>query len=32
MEAAGIVGPNQGAKGREILLTEDELEEILQGL
>lgn len=32
MEAAGIVGPNQGAKGREILVTEDELEEILQGL
>jgi DNA segregation ATPase FtsK/SpoIIIE, S-DNA-T family len=32
MEAAGIVGPNQGAKGREILITEDELEEILQGL
>lgn len=32
MEEAGIVGPNQGAKGREILITEDELEEILQGL
>ncbi len=32
MEEAGIVGPNQGAKGREILVTEDELEEILQGL
>jgi DNA segregation ATPase FtsK/SpoIIIE, S-DNA-T family len=32
MEAAGIVGPNQGAKGREILVTEEELEEILQGL
>ena len=32
MEGAGIVGPNQGAKGREILVTEDELEEILQGM
>ena len=32
MEEAGIVGPNQGAKGREILITEDELEEKLQGL
>ncbi|MDD5360603.1 MAG: DNA translocase FtsK 4TM domain-containing protein [Ignavibacteria bacterium] len=32
MEAAGIVGPNQGAKGREILVSEDELEEILMGL
>jgi S-DNA-T family DNA segregation ATPase FtsK/SpoIIIE len=32
MEEAGIVGPNQGAKGREILITENELEEILQGL
>lgn len=32
MEEAGIVGPNQGAKGREILITEEELEEILQGL
>ncbi len=32
MEEAGIVGPNQGAKGREILVTEEELEEILQGL
>ncbi|MCB0725265.1 MAG: DNA translocase FtsK [Ignavibacteriae bacterium] len=29
MEDAGIVGPNQGAKGREIMITEDELEEIL---
>lgn len=29
MEAAGIVGPNQGAKGREILLSEDEIDEIL---
>jgi len=29
MEAAGIVGPNQGAKGREILITEDELDDIL---
>lgn len=32
MEEAGIVGPNQGAKGREILVTEEELEDILQGL
>lgn len=30
MEEAGIVGPNQGAKGREIMVTEDELEELLQ--
>ena len=30
MEEAGIVGPNQGAKGREILVTEDELEDMLQ--
>ena len=29
MEFAGIVGPNQGAKGREILITEDDLEDIL---
>lgn len=29
MEAAGIVGPNQGAKGREILITEDDLEDML---
>lgn len=29
MEHAGIVGPSQGAKGREILITEDELENIL---
>ncbi len=29
MEAAGIVGPNQGAKGREILISEDELDDIL---
>ena len=29
MEDAGIVGPIQGAKGREILITEDELEDIL---
>ena len=29
MEVAGIVGPNQGAKGREILLTEDDLDDIL---
>jgi S-DNA-T family DNA segregation ATPase FtsK/SpoIIIE len=32
MELAGIVGPNQGAKGREILISEDELEDILIGL
>lgn len=32
MEEAGIVGPNQGAKGREILISEDELEQILEGL
>jgi len=32
MEEAGIVGPNQGAKGREILITEEDLEEILGGL
>jgi len=32
MELAGIVGPNQGAKGREILISEDELEDILSGL
>ncbi len=32
MELAGIVGPNQGAKGREILISEDELEDILRGL
>jgi S-DNA-T family DNA segregation ATPase FtsK/SpoIIIE len=30
MEEAGIVGPNQGAKGREILITEHELEDLLQ--
>jgi S-DNA-T family DNA segregation ATPase FtsK/SpoIIIE len=30
MEDSGIVGPNQGAKGREILMTESELEELLQ--
>lgn len=29
MEQAGIVGPNQGAKGREILVTEDDLENIM---
>jgi S-DNA-T family DNA segregation ATPase FtsK/SpoIIIE len=29
MEDAGIVGPNLGAKGREILITEDELEDRL---
>ena len=29
MEDAGIVGPNLGAKGREILITEEELEDIL---
>jgi len=29
MERAGIVGPNNGAKGREILVTDDELEDIL---
>ena len=29
MEAAGIVGPNQGAKGREILISEEDLEMIL---
>lgn len=29
MEAAGIVGPNQGAKGREILISEDEIDDIL---
>jgi DNA segregation ATPase FtsK/SpoIIIE, S-DNA-T family len=29
MEIAGIVGPNQGAKGREILITEDDLEDLL---
>lgn len=29
MEVAGIVGPNQGAKGREILITEDDLEDLL---
>lgn len=31
MEVAGIVGPNQGAKGREILITEDDLEDLLSG-
>jgi DNA segregation ATPase FtsK/SpoIIIE, S-DNA-T family len=31
MEIAGIVGPNQGAKGREILITEDDLEDLLAG-
>lgn len=31
MEIAGIVGPNQGAKGREILITEDDLEDLLSG-
>ena len=30
MEDAGIVGPNQGAKGREIMMSEEELEELLQ--
>lgn len=29
MEVAGIVGPNQGAKGREILILEDDLEDYL---
>jgi S-DNA-T family DNA segregation ATPase FtsK/SpoIIIE len=29
MEVAGIVGPNQGAKGREILISEDDLEDLL---
>lgn len=29
MEIAGIVGPNQGAKGREILISEDDLEDLL---
>ena len=29
MEVAGIVGPNQGAKGREILINEEDLDEIL---
>ncbi|MBE2255859.1 MAG: DNA translocase FtsK [Ignavibacteria bacterium] len=29
MEKAGIVGPNNGAKGREILVTGEELEDIL---
>ena len=29
MESAGIVGPNQGAKGREILISEEDLEMIL---
>lgn len=29
LEDAGIVGPSQGSKAREILVTEDELEEIL---
>jgi S-DNA-T family DNA segregation ATPase FtsK/SpoIIIE len=31
LERAGIVGPNNGAKGRDILVTEDELEDILHG-
>jgi S-DNA-T family DNA segregation ATPase FtsK/SpoIIIE len=31
LERAGIVGPNNGAKGRDILVTEDELEDILNG-
>jgi DNA segregation ATPase FtsK/SpoIIIE-like protein len=31
MEIAGIVGPNQGAKGREILISEDDLEDLLNG-
>jgi len=29
MEVAGIVGPNQGAKGREILISEEDLEDLL---
>ena len=29
MEQAGIVGPANGAKGREILISEDELENYL---
>lgn len=29
MEAAGIVGPKEGAKGREILITEDEIDNYL---
>lgn len=29
MEQAGIVGPGQGAKGRDILITEDDLDNIL---
>jgi len=29
MEAAGIVGPLNGAKGREVLITEDEIEDYL---
>lgn len=29
MEAAGIVGPANGAKGREILITEDEIDDYL---
>ena len=29
MELAGIVGPNQGAKGRDILILEDDLSEYL---
>lgn len=30
LEDAGIVGPSQGSKAREILVTEDELDEILR--
>jgi S-DNA-T family DNA segregation ATPase FtsK/SpoIIIE len=33
LEAAGVVGPNQGSKAREVLIkTEVELQEYLQNL
>jgi S-DNA-T family DNA segregation ATPase FtsK/SpoIIIE len=33
LEAAGVVGPNQGSKAREVLIkTEAELQEYLQNL
>jgi S-DNA-T family DNA segregation ATPase FtsK/SpoIIIE len=29
LEQRGIVGPSQGSKAREVLITEDDLEELL---
>jgi S-DNA-T family DNA segregation ATPase FtsK/SpoIIIE len=33
LEAAGVVGPNQGSKSREVLIkTDSDLQEMLNGL